>query len=87
MASEIGHFVGNKRTAGQSGRTGEVTNPATGEVTAKVAFASEAEIDAAVASATRPVVAWARGLFEDASATRHDVAGLGSNSRFECDPP
>ena len=40
MATEIGHYVGNKRVAGTSGRAGDVTNPATGEVTAKVAFAS-----------------------------------------------
>ena len=40
MATEIGHYVGNRRVAGQSGRAGDVTNPATGEVTGKVAFAS-----------------------------------------------
>ena len=59
MASEIGHFVGNKRTAGTSGRAGDVTNPATGEVTGKVAFASEAEIDAAVQIARTAQLAWA----------------------------
>ena len=59
MANEIGHYVGNKRVAGQSGRTGDVTNPATGEVTAKVAFASEAEIDAAVQIAKKAQLAWA----------------------------
>ena len=48
MAGRIGHFVGNKRVVGTSGRQGDVTNPATGEVTAMVAFASEAEIDDAV---------------------------------------
>ena len=48
MAGRIGHYVGNKRVAGTSGRQGDVTNPATGEVTAMVAFASEAEIDDAV---------------------------------------
>ena len=42
MVANIGHYVGNKRVAGTSGRSGDVTNPATGEVTAKVAFASEA---------------------------------------------
>ena len=29
MATEIGHYVGNKRVAGTSGRAGDVTNPAT----------------------------------------------------------
>src|SRR5260221_13743048 len=59
MASEFGHFVGNKRTTGQSGRAGDVTNPATGEVTGKVAFASEAEIDAAVQIAKKAQATWA----------------------------
>ena len=59
MATEIGHYVGNKRVAGTSGRAGDVTNPATGEVTAKVAFASEAEIDAAVQIAKKAQLAWA----------------------------
>jgi pimeloyl-ACP methyl ester carboxylesterase len=59
MATEIGHYVGNKRVAGTSGRAGDVTNPATGEVTAKVAFASEAEIDAAVQTAKKAQLAWA----------------------------
>src|SRR5258707_14842185 len=59
MASEIGHFIDGKRMAGKSGRTGDVTNPATGEVTAKVAFASEAEIDAAVQAAKIAQRAWA----------------------------
>jgi malonate-semialdehyde dehydrogenase (acetylating) / methylmalonate-semialdehyde dehydrogenase len=59
MTTEIGHYVGNKRVPGQSGRAGDVTNPATGEVTGKVAFASEAEIDAAVQTAKTAQLAWA----------------------------
>ncbi|UYN96505.1 MAG: CoA-acylating methylmalonate-semialdehyde dehydrogenase [Enhydrobacter sp.] len=58
MASSIGHFIAGKRVAGQSGRSGDVTNPATGEVTAKVAFASEAEIDEAVQIARKAQAAW-----------------------------
>ena len=46
MVASIGHYVANKPVAGKSGRTGEITNPATGEVTARVAFASLEEIDA-----------------------------------------
>ena len=34
---EIGHFVGGKQVKGGSGRTGDVFNPNTGEVQAKVA--------------------------------------------------
>jgi len=45
---EIGHFIGGKHVAGTSGRTSNVFNPATGEVQATVALASEADLDAAV---------------------------------------
>ena len=46
MVASIGHYIDNKPVAGKSGRTGDITNPATGEVTAKVAFASVEEVDA-----------------------------------------
>ena len=59
MVANIGHYIDNKPVAGKSGRTGDVTNPATGEVTAKVAFASESEIDAAVQIAKKAQLAWA----------------------------
>ncbi|MCX7366180.1 MAG: aldehyde dehydrogenase family protein, partial [Alphaproteobacteria bacterium] len=59
MVASIGHYVGNKLVAGRSGRTGDITNPATGEVTAEVAFASEAEIDEAVQVAKKAQLAWA----------------------------
>src|SRR5690349_9402343 len=58
MATEIGHFIDGKRNAGQSGRFGDVTNPATGEVTGKVAFATESEVDRAVQVAKKAQVAW-----------------------------
>ena len=38
---EIGHFIGGKEVKGASGRHGDVFNPNTGEVQAKVAFASK----------------------------------------------
>ncbi len=59
MVASIGHYVDNKLVAGKSGRTGDITNPATGEVTAKVAFASVEEIDAAVQIAKKAQLAWA----------------------------
>ena len=59
MVASIGHYIGNKLVAGRSGRSGDITNPATGEVTAKVAFASEAEIDEAVQVARKAQLAWA----------------------------
>lgn len=55
---EIGHWIDGKRVAGTSGRTSDVYNPATGEVQARVALATKAELDAAVASAAKAQVAW-----------------------------
>ena len=56
---EIGHFVGGKQIKGDSGRTGDVFNPNTGEVQAKVAFASKAEVGQAIANAAAAQPAWA----------------------------
>ncbi len=56
---EIGHWIDGKRVAGTSGRHGDVYNPATGEVQARVALASKAELDAAVASAAKAQAGWA----------------------------
>ncbi|WP_116131648.1 CoA-acylating methylmalonate-semialdehyde dehydrogenase [Tropicimonas sp. IMCC34043] len=55
---EIGHYIGGKQVAGTSGRFADVFNPATGEVQAKVALASKAELDAAIAAAAEAQVAW-----------------------------
>jgi malonate-semialdehyde dehydrogenase (acetylating) / methylmalonate-semialdehyde dehydrogenase len=58
-ASEIGHFIDGRRVPGTSGRFADVFNPATGEVQARVALASAAELDAAVARAMAVQPAWA----------------------------
>ena len=50
---EYGHFIGGKHVAGTSGRTGEVFQPMDGTVRAHVAFASKAEVRAAVENAKR----------------------------------
>ena len=55
---EIGHFIGGKRVAGTSGRFSDVYNPATGEVEAKVALASGAELNAAIENAKAAQPAW-----------------------------
>jgi malonate-semialdehyde dehydrogenase (acetylating)/methylmalonate-semialdehyde dehydrogenase len=55
---ELGHFVGGKRVGGTSGRFAEVWNPATGEVQARVALASAAEVAAAVAGAKAAQPGW-----------------------------
>ena len=59
MAESYGHFVGGARTAGASGRTGEVFNPSLGEVKAEVALASVAEVSEAVATARAAQAEWA----------------------------
>jgi len=56
---EIGHFINGKPVAGTSGRTADVYNPATGEVQAKVALASPAELQAAVDAAKAAQPKWA----------------------------
>src|SRR5262249_42775183 len=56
---EIGHFVGGKEVRGNSGRFGDIFNPNTGEVQAKVALAKHAEVEHAVvvAAAAPPALA------------------------------
>ena len=56
--AEIGHWVNGGRQSGGSGRTSDVFNPATGEVTGRVALASAAEVDAVVASAATAAAEW-----------------------------
>src|SRR5712671_246773 len=56
---EIGHFIGGKQVAGTSGRTGDVFNPNTGEVQAKVALAAKAEVEKAIANAQGAFPGWA----------------------------
>lgn len=55
---QIQHFVGGSFTAGSSSRSGPVFNPATGEQTGEVAFASASDVDAAVASAREAFESW-----------------------------
>ena len=54
----IGHFIGGKTVAGTSGRFSDVYEPMTGEVQAKVALASKAELRAAVENAKAAQPAW-----------------------------
>ena len=56
---EIGHFIGGKLVAGTSGKFGDVFNPAAGEITARVALASAAEVDKAATTAAAAWPAWA----------------------------
>src|SRR6185437_13458051 len=54
----IGHWIDGAVVPSTSGRTAPVFNPATGEVSGRVALADQAEIDAALASAGRGFQVW-----------------------------
>lgn len=56
---QIGHFIGGKRTEGQSGRFADVFDPNTGEVQGKVALASKAEVAQAIQNAAGAQAGWA----------------------------
>src|SRR6202142_2205762 len=56
---DIGHFIGGKEVKGASGRQGDVFNPNTGEVHAKVALANKSEVEKAIANAEAVFPAWA----------------------------
>ncbi|KAB8043207.1 aldehyde dehydrogenase family protein, partial [Janthinobacterium rivuli] len=56
----IGHFIGGNPMASRSERTSDVFNPATGAVSAKVALATAAELNAAVAAAHAAFPAWSQ---------------------------
>jgi malonate-semialdehyde dehydrogenase (acetylating)/methylmalonate-semialdehyde dehydrogenase len=54
----IGHWIGGKLVSGESGRRGPVFNPATGERTHEVDFASLEEVDLAVETAKEAFPGW-----------------------------
>src|SRR5204862_3763186 len=54
----ISHWIDGKPVAGESGRTGPVYNPATGQQTGEVDFASVEEVDEAVQAAKAAFPAW-----------------------------
>jgi malonate-semialdehyde dehydrogenase (acetylating) / methylmalonate-semialdehyde dehydrogenase len=54
----INHWISGSRYEGRSGRSGPVFNPATGEQTGAVDFASAEEVDAAVQAAKQAFPAW-----------------------------
>lgn len=62
MATEerVSHWIDGERWQGPPGRTGDVFDPATGEVARLVDLADTATVDAAVAAATRAFSSWGR---------------------------
>jgi malonate-semialdehyde dehydrogenase (acetylating)/methylmalonate-semialdehyde dehydrogenase len=57
--ASVPFWINGQRTAAHSGRLGEVTNPATGEVIRMVAMADSIDVDAAVHSARAALPEWA----------------------------
>jgi malonate-semialdehyde dehydrogenase (acetylating) / methylmalonate-semialdehyde dehydrogenase len=55
---ELTHFIAGKHVKGTSGRFGDVFNPSTGEVQAKVPFAAKGEMRAAVEAALKVFPEW-----------------------------
>ena len=54
----LSHWIGGKSVTGESGRRGPVFNPATGEQSHEVDFASVDEVDAAIEVARDAFVGW-----------------------------
>ncbi|MGD1011456.1 MAG: CoA-acylating methylmalonate-semialdehyde dehydrogenase [Acidimicrobiales bacterium] len=54
----VTHWIDGKPYGGDSSRSGDVYDPATGRLTKKVAFGSPADVDAAVASAKKAFSTW-----------------------------
>ncbi|MEV0066467.1 MULTISPECIES: CoA-acylating methylmalonate-semialdehyde dehydrogenase [unclassified Amycolatopsis] len=87
MTDRISHWIDGKPYTGAAGRTGDVYDPATGQVRAKVDFAGQAEVDQAVAAAAAALPGWrgtslagrTRVLFafrELLSARKHELAKI-----------
>jgi malonate-semialdehyde dehydrogenase (acetylating)/methylmalonate-semialdehyde dehydrogenase len=55
---QINHIIGGREVVSSSGRTSDVYNPATGEVTAQVGLATVDEVDLAVATAQKAFNEW-----------------------------
>jgi malonate-semialdehyde dehydrogenase (acetylating)/methylmalonate-semialdehyde dehydrogenase len=54
----INHWIGGRESSARPDRVGEVYDPATGEVTAQVAFAASEDVDAAVNAASAALGGW-----------------------------
>lgn len=58
MATTLHHWLNGATYEGSGGRFSDVTNPATGEVSAQLALASEEDVNAVVAGAAAAFPAW-----------------------------
>jgi malonate-semialdehyde dehydrogenase (acetylating)/methylmalonate-semialdehyde dehydrogenase len=60
VTTTINHYINGAQYSKASDHSGEIFNPATGEVTAHVAFATPAVLDEAVASAAKAGAEWGK---------------------------
>jgi len=60
MSKHVSHWIGGKPWDGEAGRHGDIYDPATGQVSGQVDFATPAEVDAAVAAAKDALQTWRR---------------------------
>lgn len=58
MTKTLRHFINGQKVEGVSGRFGDVFNPATGAVTARIPLASASEAALAVEAAAKAFPAW-----------------------------
>ena len=59
MTATIAHFLNGRENFGTGKRSAEVFNPATGEVSGRVALADAADVETAIAAAQAAFPAWA----------------------------
>ena len=59
-SSTINHWFGGQEQAGTSGKTLDVTNPATGQVTGRMVVADQADAEAVIAAAKAAAATWGR---------------------------
>jgi malonate-semialdehyde dehydrogenase (acetylating)/methylmalonate-semialdehyde dehydrogenase len=57
-AHTLRHFIGGERVAGESNRIGDIYDPATGQVAARIPYATAAEVRDAVEAALAAFPAW-----------------------------
>ncbi len=58
MSKELHHYINGQKVTGSSGRFGDIYNPATGAVSARVPLASSAETAAAIEVAAKAFPGW-----------------------------
>jgi malonate-semialdehyde dehydrogenase (acetylating)/methylmalonate-semialdehyde dehydrogenase len=81
--ARISHWIGGEIVRGQSGRSGPVYNPATGEQTGEVDFASAEEVDRAVAAAKGAFPAWRALSLSKRSEVMFSIRELAHRNREE----